>query len=1039
MLRMIVLLQFFVQLFPRPLTPIFISTGTSSRIPGASSSICEANTEGQIGSGSFGDLGFPQDVRISDGQPLVNGFAPTLYLPAGVPAQVYTVDGLVSNSQVANVVRPASVVAPQRTTSQDFINAANLGRLPMLLDFSSGNVVPDPNFTASNTRRGGHQRRILARLRRRRGAPRPLPHTQPTHHGSSSVGDTDGPPVQGPVAPPQREGAPSEYRSFGRCNQVCQHCGALFWLEERKKSLPVSARPQNQRCCASGRVVLRSHERYPPYITHLFSDRHFMENIRAYNQMFAMTSFGATIDHSINTANTRRGGHQRRILARLRRRRGAPRPLPHSQPTQRGSSSVGDADGPPVQGPVAPPQREGAPSEYRSFGRCDQVCQHCGALFWLEERKKSLPVSAQPQNQRCCASGRAVLRSHERAHQYELPTADSVGAIVYDGGPEAVTDYDVVIQRHSGEPESVNKLHPAKMALTTDASTSSKSTATAIVPSRQFAYLAELNPTDNSKFIEVKVYRKWTSVKIPDFTPTAFSCMLLDNKLILIILFMHIFIHRKMALTTDASTSSKSTATAIVPSRQFAYLAELNPTDNSKFIEVKVYRKWTSVKIPDFTPTAFSCMLLDNKGSAIQANADLKEKARFDHDLQMGCVYKIQGFGFDKAESWGKTLDNDITLCFGKYTQIELLQAKDFPSHYFNFAAFNQLNARLEKKNQILTDYIGYVHNVEKVKEYGGATTTRVRVRNVGIRNLNNNVVLFTLWNEDADNFPEDEYAGMEQPVILAVSSCYLKRYAGQIQLSATSATRYYFNPQVPETGELLAAYNQANITVPQLEIQTERLVNWEEERNRNRVPLATLLQIDPKTQQMSATIGTTKSVTSAAGSLDMDTCMVTATSMARNPIPKTANALMSCFTPQTDGLIKNVNALLQEVDTKDPATIPAAILALQNTKNTFQFQFATQTQKGPPTFVLKKIMDNPQPPLLQPPAGPPSPPTDLPESPTNEASTPPPATPAATQDTPAETPANAQQPAHSAVRKELFVATTEEGDPPAPKKQKKD
>ena len=60
-------------------------------------------------------------------------------------------------------------------------------------------------------------------------------------------------------------------------------------------------------------------------------------------------------------------------------------------------------------------------------------------------------------------------------------------------------------------------------------------------------------------------------------------------------------------------------------------------------------------------------------------------------------MYKIQGFGIKKADPWGKTLDNDIT-CLGKYTQIDLLQDKDFPYHYFNFAAFNELNARIEKK-----------------------------------------------------------------------------------------------------------------------------------------------------------------------------------------------------------------------------------------------------------------------------------------------------------------------------------------------------
>ena len=49
--------------------------------------------------------------------------------------------------------------------------------------------------------------------------------------------------------------------------------------------------------------------------------------------------------------------------------------------------------------------------------------------------------------------------------QHELPTADEVGAIVFDTGPDSVTDFDVVIQAHSGEPERVNKLQPTYMSL----------------------------------------------------------------------------------------------------------------------------------------------------------------------------------------------------------------------------------------------------------------------------------------------------------------------------------------------------------------------------------------------------------------------------------------------------------------------------------------------------------------------------------------------------------------------------------------------
>ncbi|PWA59946.1 helitron helicase-like domain-containing protein [Artemisia annua] len=173
----------------------------------------------------------------------------------------------------------------------------------------------------------------------------------------------------------------------------------------------------------------------------------------------------------------------------------------------------------PTQGPIAPPQREGAPMDYKYFGRCDQVCDHCHAVLWLEEKRTGLPVSAAPEYPKCCAAHEVQHRlSHFEAHerqalrediiegliqflddnnalvqlfrtardklleadipnfqirlfgvagsnQYELPTADTIGAIVYEGGPESITDYDVVIERHSREPKSVNKLHPTYMAL----------------------------------------------------------------------------------------------------------------------------------------------------------------------------------------------------------------------------------------------------------------------------------------------------------------------------------------------------------------------------------------------------------------------------------------------------------------------------------------------------------------------------------------------------------------------------------------------
>ncbi|GJU61260.1 DNA helicase [Tanacetum coccineum] len=47
-------------------------------------------------------------------------------------------------------------------------------------------------------------------------------------------------------------------------------------------------------------IVEHSFGVYPEYMKLLLRDHHFLENIRAYNQMFSMTSLGAQVDNSIN-------------------------------------------------------------------------------------------------------------------------------------------------------------------------------------------------------------------------------------------------------------------------------------------------------------------------------------------------------------------------------------------------------------------------------------------------------------------------------------------------------------------------------------------------------------------------------------------------------------------------------------------------------------------------------------------------------------------------------------------------------------------
>nr|GEV81281.1 DNA helicase [Tanacetum cinerariifolium] len=58
--------------------------------------------------------------------------------------------------------------------------------------------------------------------------------------------------------------------------------------------------PEYHLCYGGGRIQMQPPRKPPEYIKSLFEKKHFMEHIRAYNQMLAMTSFGAKIDESNN-------------------------------------------------------------------------------------------------------------------------------------------------------------------------------------------------------------------------------------------------------------------------------------------------------------------------------------------------------------------------------------------------------------------------------------------------------------------------------------------------------------------------------------------------------------------------------------------------------------------------------------------------------------------------------------------------------------------------------------------------------------------
>lgn len=88
----------------------------------------------------------------------------------------------------------------------------------------------------------------------------------------------------------------------------CAYCGAIFWFDERLSSYPKTVYPKYSLCCTNGKIQLPLLKRPPPFLNDLINgtsakSKHYLENIRTYNNMFSFTSMGGKIDHSMNTGN----------------------------------------------------------------------------------------------------------------------------------------------------------------------------------------------------------------------------------------------------------------------------------------------------------------------------------------------------------------------------------------------------------------------------------------------------------------------------------------------------------------------------------------------------------------------------------------------------------------------------------------------------------------------------------------------------------------------------------------------------------------
>ncbi|GKB66747.1 DNA helicase [Tanacetum coccineum] len=224
--------------------------------------------------------------------------------------------------------------------------------------------------------------------------------------------------------------------------------------------------------------------------------------------------------------------------------------------------------------------------------------------------------------------------------------------------------------------------------------------------------------------------------------------------------------------------------------------------------------------------------ILEARNKAIQANMDINNMDYFDPLFRLHTAYRISYFICKKTKPYHQTLENKISLRFGKITKFEVLTYKEseFPKHHFECIPYNQLASRIpyrdENSKMIYPILTGCIRSISDIISYGDQNTGQKYIRKVEIEDLDGNIVEFTIWDDVAKEFNKQGIEKLTPPIIIAVSSCRVTKYRETEYVYTTFKERYNLSPP----------------------LQTSKYYceDPEQEKMRNRQTLHTLLQQNP-------------------------------------------------------------------------------------------------------------------------------------------------------------------------------------------------
>ncbi|GJU92527.1 DNA helicase [Tanacetum coccineum] len=189
------------------------------------------------------------------------------------------------------------------------------------------------------------------------------------------------------------------------------------------------------------------------------------------------------------------------------------------------------------------------------------------------------------------------------------------------------------------------------------------------------------------------------------------------------------------------------------------------------------------------------------------------------------------------------------------------------------------------------------------------------------------------------------------------------------LQLSSTSATHYYLDPNIPETYHIKQQHGQLTDTTSFLNVNNQRYEDPDQERTRNHFPLATLLEVNPQNyQRVRFTSEATIYKINTQREWYYQKCM----RCGKKVITEVLIPKCKSHGPQATTLY----SFWPKIADKNPFHLPPSLKELKGTTHTFQFHFDSGITLRRPDFVLDTVFLNPALPMLA------LPPQNLPHSP---------------------------------------------------------